>query len=238
MTFVLIYAMVSIICLCIFLARRSQKNTNSDVRNNTFASKYFNINISTLDLVLLSMPTLGLSFWYAAYQIGKGLYAHNNQAKHLPIFAILMPVITLWEFFVVSFICVGITLTISDITVDEYNLSLSIISIATNIGGLINYILMLCFSLQSRKYIDRLLAENSISQPQSTFLCIIFPIIYQYYIIYNAESRFAKKDATGAKPVAQPQEEKFTQLEKLAKLKEEGILSEEEFIAEKKKLLS
>lgn len=238
MTFVLIYAMISVICLCIFLARRSQKNNNFDVKGNTFASKYFNINMSTFDVLLLSFPTLGLSFWYAGYQIGESLYTYDKQAKYLKIFSILIPVINLWELFIVMCICGGITLMISDITVDGYELSLLIITITMNIAGLINFILLLCFSLQSRKFIDKLLTENSTPQPQSTFLCIIFPIIYQYYIIYNAESRFAKKDATGAKPVAQPQEEKFTQLEKLAKLKEEGILSEEEFIAEKKKLLS
>jgi membrane protease subunit (stomatin/prohibitin family) len=52
------------------------------------------------------------------------------------------------------------------------------------------------------------------------------------------EEQMAQQQAQAPAPAAPPEEDKFAQLEKLAELNKQGILTDEEFAAEKAKILA
>jgi hypothetical protein len=52
------------------------------------------------------------------------------------------------------------------------------------------------------------------------------------------QQRYEEQMAQQAPPAAPPAEDKFTKLEKLAELNKQGILTDEEFAAEKAKILA
>ena len=51
------------------------------------------------------------------------------------------------------------------------------------------------------------------------------------------EEQMAQQQAAAPAPAAPPEDDKFAQLEKLAELQKQGILTDEEFAAEKAKIL-
>lgn len=134
---------------------------------------------------------------------------------------------------------------ISRITEADYITIVNASNILIGIQACLLLIFLMYFSFKSRQIIQKMLEEDGLLVPMNGFLCFLFPVFYQQYVLHNAECRFAKATAKAeshpapqAAPAQASQEDKLAKLEKLGKLKEAGLLSEEEFQEEKKKLLA
>lgn len=235
------------VALCIFLARGNTRAQNrlKNAGEKNLCEKLGYIDLPTFDAVLLTICTSGFYYFYMAYTLGKKLYAHSVNAKLLPIFALLAAGIVSLQSYVTIMLGETIITNIARITEDTYLTIVGTMFIVAVTANTAVFILLLCFSFMSRTHIQKILEENNVLVPLNGFLCFIFPVYYQHYVLYNAAERFAKasarpQPAPAPQAVQQeaPQEDKLAKLEKLGQLREAGLLSEEEFQEEKKKLLA
>lgn len=235
------------VALCIFLARG---NTRAQARlkhagGQNLCEKLGYIDLPTFDVILLTICTSGFYYFYIAYTLGKKLHAHSANAKALPVLALIAAAIVSLQSYVTIMLGETIITNIARITEDTYFTIVGVMFFVAMIGNTAVFVLLLCFSFKSRQTIQKILEENEVLVPLSGFLCFIFPVFYQHYVLYNATARFAKasakpevSQAPQAPQQEAPQEDKLAKLEKLGQLREAGLLSEEEFQAEKKKLLA
>ena len=242
-----LYVGIIVVALCIFFARgnarEQEKRINSD--KNALSEKLGYIEYSTLDVVLLTICTSGFYYFYMAYIQGQRLLSSSAEAKLLPGCALAAAGVLFLGTDLSSMLDATIVESISRITEDNYFMIVGASNLILIIGNSLLFILMMYFSFKSRQIIQKILEENEILVPMNGFLCFLFPAFYQHYVIHNAAARFAKATAKPeinpapqtASP-QQPQEDKLAKLEKLGQLREAGLLSEEEFQEEKKKLLS
>ena len=96
-------------------------------------------------------------------------------------------------------------------------------------------------SFKLKDNLEKKMLEYGIKLEISSLYSIIFPFIYQYYIIINAELLYQKKISFTKKSEnadsSQRSNATYEELEKLSKLKDSGVITEDEFSVQKKKIL-
>lgn len=246
-SYTLLWAAIPLIALCIFLVRGNtrEQNKRKSADKPAFSEKFGYIEYSTFDVVLLSICTAGFYYFYTAYIQGKKLSAYSNDAKLLPACALIASGV----YYVIDNIDSMLDFTIIDnisrITETDYITIINASNILIGIQCTLLLIFMMYFSFKSRQIIQKMLEEDGLLVPMNGFLCFLFPVFYQHYVLHNAVGRFSQATAKHenhpapqAAPPQASQEDKLAKLEKLGQLREAGLLSEEEFQEEKKKLLS
>jgi len=192
---------------------------STEMNKEEFGVKYFDVTMSTLSFVGFSILTMGSWFTYWLIHLVKSI----NKIRNREIISIYLVIAT--------FAAIPISLILAVIS-----------PIIPLIGFLTMIALSIYLSIISKKEIELLLAENNIPFKLNTFLCVIFPMYYQYYIVRNAEEIYQKSSTQAhfesqAKMPAPPQDDKYAKIEKLAKLRDSGALTEEEFLEQKKNIL-
>lgn len=193
-----------------------------------FHEKFTITTMHTWQFVLLSIGTFGMwnAFW---------LYTFSEKINHYEkrtVIHLSIPIIAL-----VLFACAdAVSGEISPYKKDE-QIILALMTLAS-------VILDICISFMSKPVLEKMLAENGTARRLNGVLCFILPGYYQYYIIRNAE-KYSRNEAALRSYAPTPdnhgeskQADRLAQVEKLAELRQSGAISEEEFIAEKKKILS
>lgn len=197
-------------------------------KGSFFGEREFGTNQTTMKFFLTIVATCNFYFFAWIFNLVKEV---NEKQKRIEINEILPFVavgLSFWGIYFQAFVIYFIF----DKSMFE---AINALSTLCSLGcfGLILYL-----SFKTRAAIHVILLQNNLYVPLNVVFTIIFPLIYQYYCLRNAEERFAKKSAQAVNVQPSPAvKSKAEQLEELAKLKESGVLSEEEFQAEKKKIL-
>lgn len=203
---------------------------------DSFAMKHFGWRWKTSDFVLLALATCGVSVYYFAYtSVGKLQTASGVKSSNLRFKVLLCVILLLYA-------------ELSGTSANEFILDRmpeagGMMAIITLLLQLAEVVLLITLSFSMKKHLEQMLLAEGLPQQLSGIMCFFFPIVYQYYIIVNAEKRHAGL-ATVARAQAQTadvqpdaQEVRLDRLRQLADLKEQGALSEEEFQKEKRKIL-
>lgn len=204
---------------------------------DSFAMKHFGWRWKTSDFVLLALATCGLSVYYFAYTSVDKLQAASGVKSSNLRFKVLLCVILL------------LYAELSGTSANEFILDQrmpeagGMMAIITLLLQLAEVVLLITLSFSMKKHLEQMLLAEGLPQQLNGVMCFFFPIVYQYYIIVNAEKRHAGLAAVARAQTqtadAQPdaQEVRLDKLRQLAELKEQGALSEEEFQTEKRKIL-
>lgn len=192
----------------------------------TFGEKHFQTNMPTWQFVLLVIGTLGL--WYFFWLIRYSETLNRLSGKviiHIGL-PICMLALSAWR---------DICISSSDQSIQGIGLIFSLASI----------VIVFLISLMSKNALENVLQKHGMPYKLNGFLCFIAAGYYQYYVIRNAEILFSKQESMlkAASSVSQAVKQesndaKYRQLEQLTQLKQSGSITEEEFLLEKKKLLS
>lgn len=200
------------------------KSTAQSIR---FSDKFTITDLDTWKFVLLTIGTVGMwhSFWL--YTFSESLNKNEKRtAIHLEIPIIAMVVASYSGIF-------------SEIPSRDKE-SAMVLFLLTSVY----VILELCISFMSKPVLEKMLAENGTPRRLNGFLCFLLPGFYQYYVIRKAEEHFSNEDAIRISMSAQATTpvstnvNKIEQIEKLAELKKSGAIIDEEFVTEKKRILS
>jgi hypothetical protein len=188
-------------------------------------TEYFNATKATIIFILLHIGTLGFYYYYWLYTTAKKLNINNTTRLILIALSI-----TAWNEMFMSIL--------RYFSVNAGNDFYIVLGIFTIFGYIIRigvFIIGIVFSLQIEKAL-RTYIEQSGKQPQfATWASVIFQGFYLYYALrINDESSVPQKIEQNQTPTASLTSE----LEKLNKLKNDGILTQEEFDAQKNKLLN
>lgn len=123
--------------------------------------------------------------------------------------------------------------------------AVDVLSILSMILGLGAWVLFIIISLMSKDDYEKLLAGDGTPLKLKGIFCFLFPYYYQYYVAYNAGAISMREQASAViQPVqpasqpANPQNDIAAQLEQLAKMRDSGVISADEFETAKKKLLN
>lgn len=204
---------------------------------DSFAMKHFGWRWKTFDFVLLSLATCGLSLFYFAYTSVEKLEATSDGKSFSLRFKMLICIILVGY---TELFDMASTEFILEDHMREAGETMTIIGLLLQLAA---SVLFITLSFSIKKHLEQMLLKEGLPQQLSGVMCFFFPIIYQYYIIVNAEKRHADL-ATVARAQAQTadaqsaaQEARLDRLRQLAELKEQGALSEEEFQTEKKRIL-
>jgi len=206
---------------------------NSKSIQNEFSQKF-----STFQFILLSI----VSFNFALYNfilkyVNKT--ASDDKKRVLTIITYVSFGLFAW-----SYAITGIAFG----ELDSIQLTREIYDTLMIVSGLFSLCSFLCvlgISIVTRKSLQDKMNENNLSISIKLIWCVLIPIFYQYYIIYNSDEiseknkiRNDNKNIKITEDKNKDKNDKYTELEKLSKLKEAGIISEEEFCEQKKKILS
>lgn len=180
----------------------------------------FSVDWSTLMFVAMNIATLNTFMYIWIWRFTNRMSEDINRARNRTI-AILI------------FAFIGWSSAISAMTFSPFAVFGPLLSIAA-------VILIICLSFLTRPAYEKFLRESGTPINLNGFLCFIIPFYYQYYLLYNAATVSASQNAVyaAASAPAAPADDIATKIEKLSKLKESGAISEEQFEAAKKKLLS
>lgn len=199
-------------------------------RGNTFGEHAFGTNLSTLKFVLVSIATF--SFYFYAWMYNLIFEANKKQQVKAvtPVIALVAAGVSYWS--------VWMSAMVLQFIIVEPDFA-SFLSTLSGLCSLVHLIILIYVSVKIRPVIQSILQKNNLYVPLNIVLTVIFPIVYQYYCLKNAEGRFAKKmgQAQNYHTAQANGKSKAEQLAELAKLKESGVLTEDEFEAEKKKIL-
>lgn len=208
---------------------------------DSFAMRYFGWRWKTFDFVLLGLFSCSLSTFYFAYTAAKRMDTADGGAGSLRVKVL----ICIFLLFYASLCDASAVEFASEQRMFE---AAGVMVIAGVLLYLAEIALLIVFSFGMKKRLEQMLLEEGLPQRLNGFLCFFFPIVYQYYVIVNAEKRHAALAAVARAQVqtvaprpedAQPaaQDDRLDRLRQLAGLKEQGALSEEEFQAEKRRIL-
>ncbi len=196
---------------------------------NFFGEKEFGTNQTTMKFFLTILATCNFYYFAWIFNLVKEVNEKQTRIKINEILPFVITGLSFWGVYLQSFFIFFI-----------FNKStLETFTILINLGSLTCFGLIIYLSFKTRAAIHIILLQQNLYVPLNIFFTIIFPLIYQYYCLRNAEERFAKNSNqyVNTQPTSSTVKSKTEQLEELAKLKETGVLSEEEFQAEKKKIL-
>lgn len=186
---------------------------------DTFGTKEFGTQWTTTKFVWLSIGTMLVTWYVWMYNLLKECKEKQNVVNLNPTLILWLIGLSNWGYL----FCILIPIFIFFLPIIPFVIIGTYIYIA----------------IKARTAIHLILQEHNLYAPLNIFLTIIFPGFYHYYCIRNAEVRFAEKSGkqTAAEPKAATEKSNTEKLAELAKLKESGVLTEEEFQAEKKKIL-
>lgn len=230
-------AMFIIMLVGLVLFIRWKDSSVNWAAEDSFAMKHFGWRWKTSDFVLLALATCGVSVFYFAYTSVDKLQAASGVKSSSLRFRVLICIILL------------LYAELSGMSANEFILEQRMLEaggMMVVIGLLLqlaSIVLLITLSFSIKKHLEQMLLEEGLPQQLSGVMCFFFPIVYQYYIIVNAEKRHAglatvaraQTQTADAQPDAQ--EARLDRLRQLAELKEQGALSEEEFQTEKRKIL-
>lgn len=203
-----------------------------------FGRRNFGISMSTLNFFLLTLATGNFFFFKWILEMTKAINEKNKIELIKPILPILMIAFGGWSILLQYFSYNCIILSLNNISYSQLKAYMNFASFGSALG-LASGVVAVIISFKARKPIEQMLQEQGLYVKLSSFLCFILPGIYQYYCIVNAEERFSKlKNEVGSQFESKQVDDKFTRLEQLAKLKDSGVISDEEFLKEKAKILS
>lgn len=196
---------------------------------NFFGEREFGTNQTTMKFFLTILATCNFYYFAWIFNLVKEVNEKQTRIKINEILPFVITGLSFWGVYLQSFFIFFI-----------FNKStLETFTILINLGSLTCFGLIIYLSFKTRAAIHIILLQQNLYVPLNIFFTIIFPLIYQYYCLRNAEERFAKNSNqyVNTQSTSSTVKSKTEQLEELAKLKETGVLSEEEFQAEKKKIL-
>lgn len=196
---------------------------------NFFGEREFGTNQTTMKFFLTILATCNFYYFAWIFNLVKEVNEKQTRIKINEILPFVIAGLSFWGVYLQSFFIFFI-----------FNKStLETFTILINLGSLTCFGLIIYLSFKTRAAIHIILLQQNLYVPLNIFFTIIFPLIYQYYCLRNAEERFAKNSNqyVNTQSTSSTVKSKTEQLEELAKLKETGVLSEEEFQAEKKKIL-
>jgi len=192
-----------------------------------FSQNFINCDMSTLKFVLLTIGTGGMWAYVWMFNLCDTI---NRHEKHTVIH-LALPVVSMIFAFIYD---IYNGLALADPDIETFLFIMSLVDIA----------LVVTMSFMTKGPLEAMLAEYKMPLKLNPFFCVIFAICYQYYTIVNIEEYYKNKlvvqkaMSQEQMPAQNKQNEKFDQLERLSKLKQEGAITAEEFEAEKKKLLN
>lgn len=217
---------------------------NTETNDTSFGNRYFEVQMDTWKFVLLSLGTCLVWYFYWLIRLTVSINKIKKSTV-IPLVSVIAVVVCFEMSVYIEYICNYIFLN-TDIA--QKAMSSILIGIADSYILRWMYIIAIgiaiYISFKSTVVIESLLEENKIYFKMNKVLSVVLPGYYQYYIIRNAENLYQKKLETNFTPSNTPQNtgantnDKFLRLEKLAKLKESGALTEEEFLKEKTSILS
>lgn len=213
-------------------------------KENTTLS-YFNLQHSTTNFVLYSIATCGLYYFYMLFKIAFTVNDHEKAQgrKLIPFNLILvavgacawLPQLANWyNSYVHSLLFTGKFVKRSDfetaiLTADTY-ITLSI---------LIGWILLLIVAFKTMKGLRNCIQDENIKFESNEFWTFLFQFFYIYHVIFNIEKYKAMSEAKIAENAPDNSTEALIKnLEALAKLKERGFLTDEEFNQKKQEILN
>ncbi len=204
---------------------------------NEFTSReHLEAKMPTWQFVLLSWITYYFYYMYWFLQLIRKINKKHENAISEKFFFIWLIIIVLSVLALIPALSLMITMANSMSEVTLYlNMQLTVSTIVTIVGagGLIY------LTLKARNSLEVCFAEAGTPIKIATWLCVVFNFIYLYYVVHNQEAVYAKQ-SNRPQPVTPPINKKPSlaeELQKLQELKEKGILSEEEFTEQKKKML-
>lgn len=141
---------------------------------NTFGTREFGTNQTTMNFFLICCATCNFYFYVWMYNLIKQTNEKQNVVNINPILALVVAGLSFWTSAIgmYFFFAAGALLPLV---------------------SLITFGLTLFISLKTRTAIHLILQQQNLYVPLNIILTIIFPLIYQYYCLRNAEERFAKK---------------------------------------------
>ncbi len=190
-----------------------------------FGKNFFNIEMTTMNFVLLNIATLNVFFFFWMYNMCNSINKYYKGIKISIVLVVCMIAFSVWSDVLID---MDEVVRSRDFALKVFALLIFSVSPALAIG----------ISFKSRSYIQNMLAEHGLPAQLNGFLCFIFAGFYQYYCIRNAEMRYRDSSAPIAAQQSYPGGSKLDKIEKLASLKDSGAISEEEFLVEKQKILS
>lgn len=182
--------------------------------------KELSIKQNTFIFILLSFITGGFYYLYWTMRLAEKLSQDKGRAVVVLHLFIL--------FAACQFFVLPIFSPFLDIT---YGTEKKIIGAIIGIANITNIALYVFVNLQLLPVLRECFASTNTQKPLSKVWALLFGSTYYYYRLYNAERLAAEKAST-------EQDEKINHLEKLAKLKGEGVITEEEFVEQKQKILA
>lgn len=202
-----------------------------------FGNRNFGISISTSKFVLLSLATFNFYVFKWMLEMAQAINEKRKVEVINPILPILMIAFSSWSIFLQYISYNFIAISIRSISYSQLNAYMNFASFGSLLGGA-GGVIAIIISFKARNSIEQMLKEQGLYVKLSSFLCFLLPGFYQYYCIVNAEERFSKfNNEVGSQVEVNAAADKFSRLEQLAKLKDSGVISEEEFLKEKAKIL-
>lgn len=238
----LVFLIIALLAGLVLFARWKDSSANMmAAAEDSFAMRHFGWRWKTFDFVLLGLFSFSLSIFYFAYTSAARMKTADGGADSLRIKVLICIFLLLYagmcDTSAVEFAAEQRMFDASDVMI--------IVGVLLELAEIV---LLIVLSFGMKKRLEQMLLEEGLPQRLNGFLCFFFPIVYQYYVIVNAEKRHAALAAVARAQVqtatprpedAQPaaQDDRLDRLRQLAGLKEQGALSEEEFQAEKRRIL-
>ncbi len=225
----------------VLFARRKDSSADMMAAEDSFAVRHFGWRWKTFDFVLLALFSYSLSVFYFAYTSAKRMKTADGGGDSLRVKVLICIFLLLY-----AGLC---DTSAAEFATDQRMFDAAdVMVIACALLDLAGLVLLIVLSFDMKKRLEQMLLEDGLPQRLNGFLCFLFPIVYQYYVIVNAEKRHAALAAVARAQVqaAAPRPEdaqtaarddRLDRLRQLAGLKEQGVLSEEEFEAEKRRIL-
>ena len=205
---------------------------NSNTEYQTFAEKNFGISLSTLQFFFLCIVTMNFCYYYWMIKFSKSVCLKKD-IKKFSYATFLAAGLFGWSLMIPSFVDNSVSYS-----------TIKNIEILINIFTLTGSLICVYCSFKLKENLEKKLLDCGIKLKVSTIWSIILPFIYQYYIIINAETLYQRMvdfSVNSEKNESTIDQKKnsinYEDLEKLSKLKDSGVITEDEFSVQKKKIL-
>lgn len=184
-------------------------------------AKQFEVNRKTFAFFVLSCLSCHFYLWYWCVQLVKKINIELQKEIISPTYI----------FIAASFYLMYLAIPTGNVELYALVFGAEVAIIIAIIGmlcGLIPWGLSIFISIKMKNGMDELFLNNNIHINTSMIWAVIFPIFYQYYLLSCVKNR---------EIISSTKIDSVSQLEKLAELKDKGILTEQEFEEKKKSIL-